>query len=57
VAEALLAGSDRALSALLARVAVRIVEPEEWHAHDPDGRSLVNVNTPEEWEVARRTFL
>jgi molybdopterin-guanine dinucleotide biosynthesis protein A len=57
VAEALLAEGDRALAALLARVDARIVEPDEWRAHDPSGRSLVNLNTLAEWETARRTFL
>jgi molybdopterin-guanine dinucleotide biosynthesis protein B/molybdopterin-guanine dinucleotide biosynthesis protein len=57
VAEALLAGGDLALAALLARVDTRVVEPGEWHTHDLVGRSLVNVNTPAEWEAVRRAFL
>jgi molybdopterin-guanine dinucleotide biosynthesis protein A len=57
VAEALLAEGDLALAALLVRIDARIIEPEEWRTHDPSGRSLVNVNTPVEWEAARRAFL
>jgi molybdopterin-guanine dinucleotide biosynthesis protein A len=57
VAEALLASGELAMTDLLARVAARIVAPEEWRAHDPVGRSLLNVNTAEEWEAARRSFL
>lgn len=29
---------------------VRVVEPTEWAAYDPAGLSMLNINTPEEWE-------
>ena len=57
VAEALLAEGDLALSTLLARVDAYVVEPDAWRTHDQAGRSLVNVNTPLEWEAARQAFL
>ena len=57
VAKELLAGGDPSMADLLARVTVRVVEPEDWRGHDPSGRSLVNLNTPEEWEAARRGLL
>jgi molybdopterin-guanine dinucleotide biosynthesis protein A len=57
LAESLLTNGHRAVQDLLARVAVREVEPEAWSAFDAEGRSLVNVNTPEELDTARRIFL
>jgi molybdopterin-guanine dinucleotide biosynthesis protein A len=53
VAEALLGRGELALSGLLAGVAACVVEPDEWCAYDPTGRSLLNVNTPAEWAAAR----
>ncbi|HEY7984704.1 MAG TPA: molybdenum cofactor guanylyltransferase [Ktedonobacterales bacterium] len=53
VALALLARGELALSGLLVGVAARIVAPGEWMPHDPAGRSLLNVNTVEEWAAAR----
>jgi molybdenum cofactor guanylyltransferase len=57
IAEQLLANGNHAVTDLLARTPVRIVEPAEWRAWDASGRSMVNVNTPEEFEAARRAFL
>jgi molybdopterin-guanine dinucleotide biosynthesis protein A len=39
---------------VLARLNVRWVEEEEWRPWDPEARSLVNVNTPEDLERERR---
>jgi molybdopterin-guanine dinucleotide biosynthesis protein A len=48
-------GADRlSIHALFARVRVRTVEPDDLHRLDPSGRCLMNVNTPEELEAARR---
>lgn len=32
---------------------VRLLPPEELRAHDPDGRSFCNINTPDDLEAAR----
>ena len=47
--QARLAASDRAVAPLYAQVRTREVAPAEWAAYDPDGRSFININTPEEW--------
>lgn len=38
----------------LPEVRVRVVEAEELRRFDPDLRSFVNINTPEEYEAVRR---
>lgn len=44
----------RQIAAFFPRVRVAYVEPEEIRRYDPDGRSFLNVNTPEQMaEVAR----
>ena len=35
-------------------VRVRIVEPDEIRAFDPDFRSFFNVNSPEDWNAAEQ---
>jgi len=42
------------MAALLERLHLRPVPPEEWRAFDPDGVLFHNVNTPEELESARK---
>jgi molybdopterin-guanine dinucleotide biosynthesis protein A len=46
--ERLLASGDPSLRDLAAAVSARVVEEDEWSAVDPAGRSLENVNTPED---------
>lgn len=48
VARARLAGDDLSLRGLLDAVATAWLEPDDVARVDPEGRSLVNVNTPEE---------
>jgi molybdopterin-guanine dinucleotide biosynthesis protein A len=45
---------DRRLNAFLPDAKVRYFGAEEIRAHDPDLRSLLNVNTPEELAQAHR---
>lgn len=51
--DAFMDGGGRALHRLLALLDVRWVDEDELAILDPGGRSLINVNTPEEWERAR----
>jgi molybdopterin-guanine dinucleotide biosynthesis protein A len=44
---------ERAMKSALAELRVRWVEVKELRAIDPTGRSLMGVNTPEEWEAAK----
>lgn len=48
-----LAAGERAIAPLYARVRTRFVAPEEWCAHDPDGASFRNLNTPDDWRRAQ----
>lgn len=48
VLERLLAAGEPSLRELAGAVDARIVEETEWRALDPGGRSLENVNTPED---------
>ena len=48
VARARLAGDDLALRGVLDAVATVWLEPDDVARIDPEGRSLVNVNTPED---------
>ena len=45
---------DRRLNAFFNDVKVRYARAEEMRAHDPDLRSLINVNDPDELSQARR---
>lgn len=40
--------------ALYNRISVRVVPPSEWRQFDPHGHSFFNINTPEDFNVARR---
>jgi molybdopterin-guanine dinucleotide biosynthesis protein A len=40
------AAEDHSLRGLLAAVGARILEPPEWRAADPDGRSFTDLDTP-----------
>ena len=51
VKKAVAAGKRRAI-AFHPNVRVRLISPEEVERFDPDGRSFINVNTPEEYQHA-----
>jgi molybdenum cofactor guanylyltransferase len=51
---ALLDSGERRMSALLDRIEVRYVEPEELEMVDPGLRSFLNLNTPEDLARVRR---
>jgi molybdopterin-guanine dinucleotide biosynthesis protein A len=51
--QAYVAEGRRSLTGLLETLSVRWVHGAELAGIDPDGRSLLNVNTPEEWENLR----
>lgn len=48
-----MARDEWSLQRLLARLRVREVSPDLCARHDPERRSTVNVNTPEEWARVR----
>lgn len=50
-AEARLAGGDRSLTGLLRALDTRVLEEPEWRAADPDGRSFVDVDDPQDLQV------
>lgn len=56
--QAALAAGERKVISWFSRVKLRVMEPEEVARYDPDFRSFVNVNSPEEFrdaeELARR---
>jgi molybdenum cofactor guanylyltransferase len=45
---AALEGGQRQVAAFFPQVRLAYVEPEEIRRHDPTGRSLININTPEQ---------
>ena len=49
---AAIAAGERSLKGSLERLRVRWVPEIEWKSLDPDGRSFLNVNTPEELRAA-----
>lgn len=49
---AAMAAGERSLKGSLSRLRVRWFPEEEWKPIDPDGRSFLNVNTPEELQTA-----
>lgn len=53
VARARLAAGELALHALVAALRSETLGGDELAAVDPDGSALANVNTPEEWSLAR----
>jgi molybdopterin-guanine dinucleotide biosynthesis protein A len=46
------AAGERSLRGALERLRVRAVEEAEWRPLDPEGRSFLNVNTPDEFHAA-----
>ena len=42
-----------AIASLYNRARTYVMEPDEWAPYDPLHLSLINVNTPEDWEAAR----
>lgn len=52
IADKYFSGGGRSLRGLLGNLHVRWVPEEEMTRIDPSGRSLTNVNTPEEWAQA-----
>lgn len=51
-ARRLLEQGERSLHRLLADVRVEVMEPDEVARYDPTGMSALNVNTPEQWQLA-----
>lgn len=49
-----LANGERAMISFLGAVRVRSVSAAEIACFDAEGRSFLNINTPQEWEAARR---
>jgi molybdopterin-guanine dinucleotide biosynthesis protein A len=47
-----IASGERSLKGALERLRVRWVPEAEWKVHEPDGRSFLNVNTPEQLRTA-----
>lgn len=45
---------DRKVNSFFADVRLRYFGLEEMRRHDPELRSLLNVNTPDEWQAAQR---
>lgn len=57
IVETCLREGERSVTALLAHVRTRYVEPAEWSPYDPEGLSFLNANTPDEWRrIVARTF-
>ena len=54
VIDEMLAAGELRVHALYDRIDVRIVEPHEWQAFDPQGLSFFNINTPEDFEKANK---
>lgn len=54
VVRAHLRAGDRAVMSVAADLDALELAPEEYRAADPEGRSFINVNTPEELEAQRR---
>jgi len=48
-----LAGSDRSMRALLARLRAATIPETEWRVLDPDGNTLLDVDRPADLELAR----
>lgn len=46
---AALEGNERQIVAFYPKVKVKSLPEEEWHVVDPEGLSIRNVNTPEDW--------
>ena len=44
---------ERAVAAMLDRLDAELLAPAQWRAADSEGRSFVNVNTPEDLARAR----
>lgn len=51
---ATLASGQRKIAAFFPLVRLAYVEPAEIARHDPSGRALLNLNTPEQLDLARR---
>jgi molybdopterin-guanine dinucleotide biosynthesis protein A len=49
---AAMAAGERSLKGSLSRLRIRWFEEDEWKPVDPEGRSFLNVNTPEELQTA-----
>lgn len=54
VIDGMLTVGELRVHALYERIDVRIVQPEEWQAFDPQGLSFFNINTPEDFEKAKK---
>lgn len=49
--------SELRVHALQERARVRCISPEVWQAFDPEGMSFFNINTPEDFEKAKKLTL
>ena len=54
---AVLARGARKVSDLINELRVDLVHPREWRAIDPNGRTLKNMNAPEDYEEARKWWV
>lgn len=54
VIEAALARGERKVTDVLEELRIERVYPREWRAHDPQGLVLKNMNTPADYEEARK---
>lgn len=54
IIDGMLADSELRVHALYDRINARIVQPREWRRLDPQGFSFFNINTPEDFEIAKR---
>jgi molybdopterin-guanine dinucleotide biosynthesis protein A len=46
----ILEDSERSVTAIFEKLRVKAVGEEQWRPFDPEGRSFLNVNTPEDWK-------
>ncbi len=53
IMETCLNQGERRMTALLDQLYVRYVDPSEWHHHDPEGRSFLNLNHPTDVQAIR----
>ena len=54
VIDGMLAAGELRVHALYDRIDTRIVQPHEWQTLDPQGLSFFNINTPEDFEHAKK---
>lgn len=57
IVQRLIATGTRSITALLDTISCKTILDEEWRQFDHSGLMLMNINTPEEYELAHRQFL